>query len=128
MGPPLLNKRKRRQLLGNFHYLDREGKGRILYTDLVEAGFVDVEMMHELMAQYDKDEDGSHDPEEFLEMLCPFGCRARESVTKVVDKKGRGMTLVVRDSEVDVFRGWLLDADLERLGLAGMWTPPGGSE
>lgn len=109
--PPLLPKRRKRELLENFRDLDSEGTGLVPYNELVLAGLTDKDMMKELREKYDKDGNGTLDFEEFLEMLCPYGFRAHEEVTVAVNKEGDAMryaTCLCGDSR---FSGWFLEED-----------------
>merc|ERR1719174_3395075 len=78
--PPLLPRKKRKQLLENFHFLDQKSSGYITYQDLVDGGIIDDQMMKDLRSKYDRTGKGIIREDDFLEMLCPHGCRAHERV------------------------------------------------
>jgi len=81
--PPRLPKKKRRELIENFKYLDKHSRGRIAFTDLVSGGLVDEHMMKELSSKYDLSGDGILSQDVFLEMLCPYGVQAHDRVQRI---------------------------------------------
>eukprot|EP00746_Dinoflagellata_sp_MGD_P003167 gnl/MRDRNA2_/MRDRNA2_106158_c0_seq1.p1 gnl/MRDRNA2_/MRDRNA2_106158_c0~~gnl/MRDRNA2_/MRDRNA2_106158_c0_seq1.p1 ORF type:complete len:516 (+),score=101.78 gnl/MRDRNA2_/MRDRNA2_106158_c0_seq1:176-1723(+) len=109
--PPLLPKRKRRELYENFRWLDRAGTGKITYRDLVDSGLVDEEMAQDLMRKYDTDGSGDLDGEEFLELLCPNGYRAHSGVREAVDAHGAQLTYISNS----YFTGWTVEGAMESL-------------
>lgn len=109
--PPLLPKKKRRELYENFRYLDREGTGKITYRDLVDSGLVDEEMAQDLMRRYDTDGSGDLDGEEFLELLCPNGYRAHAGVREAVDHHGAQLTYISNSW----FTGWTVEGAFESI-------------
>jgi len=118
--PPLLPDKKRRQLLGNFNYLDRRHQGLITYQDMVEAGFIDFEMMEELRLKHDQTGQGIIDEEDFLEMLCPCGCRAHENIKEMISRDDMQIRLVYIDARhldtgFDWAKCWLPDAAFQWL-------------
>lgn len=118
--PPLLPKKKRKQLLENFHFLDKRHCGHITYQDLVDGGLIDEQMMKDLKSKYDSTGKGIINQDDFLEMLCPHGCRAHEGVREMVSKDDKHIRLVYIDCRHlecghDEFSGWLLDADFQEL-------------
>lgn len=116
--PPLLPKKRRKELMENFHYLDRSRTGKISYSDLVDGGLVDWEMAMDLMEKYDTDGSGDLDSEEFLELLCPFGYRAHKNARSAIDDKGRQLAFIsntfftgwTTEGAFDSFPEWHLDA------------------
>lgn len=120
--PPLLAKKKRKQLLENFRFLDKENRGVIAYTALVDGGLVDEELMHALRVKYDHHNRGFLDENDFLEMLCPYGCRAHEQVRRMVSTDDKLIQLVTCDVQhlhcgFDSFSAWLLDNDLQSIRM-----------
>lgn len=109
--PKLLPKRKRHELLENFKWLDKNGKGIISYNDLVDGGLMDEETANELMQKYDTDGSGDLDAQEFLEMLCPHGYRAHQGSQRVMDHEGRLITHVHKND----FAGWMFEDDANSL-------------
>jgi len=109
--PPLLPRRRRRELLENFRDLDNEGKGLVPYTELVLNGLADEDMMKELREKYDKDGNGTLDFEEFLEMLCPYGFRAHEEVKVAITKEGDAMRFATCMCGENRFSGWFMEPD-----------------
>lgn len=107
--PALLPRRKKKELVENFRWLDKEKKGVISYSDLVDSGLVDEQTANELMAKYDTDQSGDLDEDEFMEMLCPNGYRAHSKVTQAVDEHGRGLTFLKNE----YFCGWTLEGALD---------------
>jgi len=118
--PPLLPKKKHRQLLENFKFVDKQRRGHITYQDLTDSGLIDEEMMNDLRTRYDRSGQGIINQEDFLEMLCPFGCRAHDGVKEMLVEDEVLIRLVYIDSRhlkcgVDQFKGWLRDRDLQVL-------------
>jgi len=120
--PPRLPKKKRRQLLENFIYLDKLHTGVISFFDLVSGGLVDEFMMSELQSHYDLSGRGILSQDVFLEMLCPYGFRAHERVRRVVTEDGSTIVKVEVDCTSfnidhdvpDLITGWILESDLGR--------------
>merc|ERR1711957_629872 len=83
--PPRLPKKRRKELLENFHYLDKAHRGLITFTDLMTGGLVDEQMMKELSSKYDLNGEGILSEDVFLEMLCPYGYQAHERVQFIVN-------------------------------------------
>jgi Ca2+-binding EF-hand superfamily protein len=122
--PPMLPDKKRKQLLGNFNFLDRNStlgqQGLITYQDMMEAGFIDSEMMEELRAKHDQNGQGVINEQDFLEMLCPYGCRAHEDIKEMINKDDMQIRLVYLDARqldtgFDWGKCWLLDSDFQWL-------------
>jgi len=115
--PPLrlLPARRRQELIENFRHMDRNCVGSVTYEDLVNQGLVDAKMARELRDQYDLDGIGSLNCLEFLEMLCPYGYRAHETVKYAIDKSGQGVSFVACSCGDLSFAGWLFDKDLVAL-------------
>jgi len=117
--PPLISKKKRRQLLENFNYLDTEKHGIIKYQDMWDGGLVDEPMMNELRAKYDRTGRGTINQDEFLEMLCPFGRRAHERVAEMHISEEEVIQKVYIDcgelDEHEDFSGWLLGEHVQML-------------
>merc|ERR1711988_1865182 len=67
--PPMLSKKKRRELLENFNFIDKDKSGRITYQDLVDNGLIEHEMAVDLRSKYDYNGRGVLDQSDFLEML-----------------------------------------------------------
>merc|ERR1719324_1409183 len=105
--PPLLPRRKRRELLENFQNLDREGRGFIETTDIVDSGLMDEEMASDFLRRYDSDGSGHLGDHEFLEMCCPHGFRAHKEVKNSSDAQGQPLKLI----EEGLFTGWLQESD-----------------
>lgn len=111
--PPILSKKRRRELVENFKALDKSNEGTIPYTDLVDAGLVDQDSMLQMRQEHDINSDGMIDVKEFLTIFCPYGMRAHEGVLQTVDKNGQAMSLVYCQCGDHEFHGWLLDSQLE---------------
>jgi Ca2+-binding EF-hand superfamily protein len=115
--PPLLPKRKRRQLLENFVYLDSNHEGKIAYLDLVNGGLVDMDLMLTLIEMYDHGGHGTISQDVFLEMLCPYGFVAHERITRMLSAED---TIVCKVHVIcptyvhQEVSGWISEADLER--------------
>lgn len=97
--PPLLPKKKRRELLENFNFVDKRGRGLITYTDLVDGGLVEEQMMNEMMLKHDRGTNGVIDQDHFLEMLCPFGFRAHQRVKVMQNKDDKTIRFVYIDTD-----------------------------
>lgn len=118
--PPPLPKKKRKQLLENFNYLDKERVGFISYSEMVEAELVDEHLKNDLQAKYDCSGRGILDADDFLEMLCPFGFQAHDRVTKIVTADDTAIYKIHVDCRHlpcgnDEFVGWIPEAELRRL-------------
>lgn len=109
--PPLLPKRKRRELIENFRWINKENKGTISYQDLVDSGLVDSKMADDLMSKYDLDGSNDLDCNEFLELLCPNGYRAHADATQAVDKKGNQLCHMKNE----YFEGWVVEGAFDNL-------------
>jgi len=109
--PPMLPRRKRKELVENFQYIDHHRKGQVRYHDMVEAGLVEHAIVVELQKQYDRGGDGMLDCEEFVEMLCPYGYRAHEGVRQAILLDGQCMSKVTCEVGRHRFSGWLMDKD-----------------
>eukprot|EP00929_Paragymnodinium_shiwhaense_P079612 TRINITY_DN4149_c1_g1_i2.p1 TRINITY_DN4149_c1_g1~~TRINITY_DN4149_c1_g1_i2.p1 ORF type:complete len:543 (-),score=74.44 TRINITY_DN4149_c1_g1_i2:396-2024(-) len=105
--PPLLPKKRLRELESNFKHVDSKGLGSVKYSALVDCGLVDLENAMVLKARYDRDGDGYLDKLEFLEMVCPFGFRAHKRVTTGMNADGSVVLLCESKDEAYPFKGWL---------------------
>jgi len=106
---PVLPAKRRHVLLNSFKGLDRSGENLPPYEALVEAELVNEEICMFLQEQYDKDGSGTFTFEVFLEILCPYGFRAHEGVTKAVTDEGVRLKWVTCPCGELVFTGWLSD-------------------
>lgn len=118
--PPPLPRKVKKELLENFHFLDRRGEGFITYDDLVRGGLIDYEMMAELQEKYGKKDSEILNQDDFLEMLCPYGYRAHDQVTELANKQDQLLRKVFVDCRhlrvgLKEFKAWLLDSDFQRL-------------
>lgn len=100
--PPLLPRRKRREILENFPRLKFGPSGRIGFRDLVESSLVDEVTMRSLWEFGEKRESISE--EDLLEMLCPNGYRAHPNAKSAVDRNGQLLMHVTNE----FFSGWLV--------------------
>lgn len=116
--PPLLAKKRQKELTASFNELDKEGVGKVPYPLLVQdgkGGFVDEAMVAVLQKKYDRDRSGHFDLDAFLEMMCPPGRRAHPRVRSVVCKDGRALRFVEWAASSLSFEGWLRVEDFEVL-------------
>merc|ERR1712187_81176 len=101
--------------------------GDITYESLVEADFVDREMMQELRGKYDQHGSGRLQLQGFLEMLCPCGFRPNLDALKVVDEDGRHMSLVYATLPGGIdLSAWFFDDDVCKIPkdlLDFVWVP-----
>lgn len=111
--PPLLSKRKRRELTENFRWINKENKEKISYNDLVDSGLVDSTTASYLMAKYDTDKSNDLDCNEFLELLCPNGYRAHVDAMQAVDKHGNQL----RRIKNKYFEGWTIEGAFDNLPI-----------
>jgi len=96
--PPLLPKRKRREILENFPMLE-EGQA-VTFQDLRESGLVEERTIKDL-----EDSSGGRGVTEgtILEMLCPNGYRALKEAKAASDSEGRPLEYVSNM----YFTGWI---------------------
>jgi len=114
--PPLMSNRRLASLEENFRILDRCGTGSINYEAMVNAGFIDNELMKRLKSQYDTSGDGKLCMQEFLEMSCPAGSRPNSVARTVVTKDGQTLSLLTADFQFGGhFSGWFFKDDLVKL-------------
>jgi len=119
--PPVLPKKKRRQLLENFYYLDKESRGVIQYMDLMSGGLVDSEMMKELQEMHDPSGSGHLSQDVFLEMLCPYGFLAHERVQRIATTDDQLIVHCYVDCQPEFHlgyhevSGWILESEMDRL-------------
>eukprot|EP00747_Dinoflagellata_sp_TGD_P211832 gnl/TRDRNA2_/TRDRNA2_85013_c0_seq1.p1 gnl/TRDRNA2_/TRDRNA2_85013_c0~~gnl/TRDRNA2_/TRDRNA2_85013_c0_seq1.p1 ORF type:complete len:486 (-),score=101.52 gnl/TRDRNA2_/TRDRNA2_85013_c0_seq1:315-1772(-) len=111
--PPLLPKRKRRQILDNFPQLER---GPIRFYDFMTSGLVDIDTAREIREQYAMELNDELSEELLLEMLCPNGYRAHANVKTAVDGEGRTLQYISNQD----FSGWVVASTVakwnERIG------------
>jgi len=100
--PPLLPRRKRREVIENFPLL--EAGQTITFQDLVESGLVDEATSRDLRDQYDRDGSSRISEDLLLEMLCPNGYRSHPDAHTAIDKMGRPLLYV----ENGIFTGWIV--------------------
>lgn len=103
--PPLLSKRKRREILENFPALQGSPTGKVSFQELLESGFVDEVTLKGLREHFERV--GPWDlltERDLLEMMCPRGYRAHVDVRTAVDLQGRPLVWVSNK----YFTGWLL--------------------
>lgn len=104
--PPLLNKKKQRQILENFPTLNWEEVTEVSFAELIEKSLLDVEILRGLNQLEEKSGNSDKVTEKrLLEMFCPRGYRAHRDVRSAVDKKGNVLGFV----ENEFFKGWLLE-------------------
>jgi len=111
--PPLLPKKKRRQVLENFPAIDKGGQ-EISFADLVDSGLVDESTAKDLRLQYDRSNTNRIDENLLLEMLCPNGYRAHPTVKTCTDSEGQPLVYV----ENGLFTGWVTAAKAFKWDLA----------
>jgi Ca2+-binding EF-hand superfamily protein len=116
--PPRLPRKKKRQLLENFNFLDKHQQGFITFNDLVEADLVDDSMQHELQLKYDRSGKGILEADLFLEMLCPYGFQAHDRVKRITMEDDRVVHKVCVDCRdlpcsYDQMVGWIPEDDLK---------------
>jgi len=101
--PPLLPKKKAREILENFP-VDKRYSGGITYQDLLDSGVADAQTAQELWVAYGEEGDKTLviSEQTLLEMLCPNGFRAHAGVTRAVDKAGKPLIHVSNE----YFEGW----------------------
>lgn len=111
--PPLLPKRKRREVLENFPAIDKGGQ-EISFEDLVDSGLVDESTAKDFRQQYDRSNSNRIDENLLLEMLCPNGYRAHPTVKTCADSEGQPLVHV----ENGFFTGWVAAAKAFKWDLA----------
>lgn len=109
--PPLIPRRRQKELVDNFQHLDGTRSGRISYSDLVDAGLGNRETVAELQKKHDLAGNGTLDCREFVQMFCPHGFRADEDVKQAVMQGGQSMSIVTCEVGRYSFEGWLMDQD-----------------
>merc|ERR1712070_1293414 len=109
--PPILPKRKRKELIENFQYIDHHRVGHVHFDEMAAAGLVEQAIVWELQKKYDRRGDAMLDCDEFVEMLCPYGYRAHEDVRQAVLIDGQCMSKVTCEVGRHKFAGWLMDRD-----------------
>jgi len=100
--PPLLPKRKRREVLENFPVIDKQREG-ITFEELVDSGLVDESIAKDLRLQHDRYNCNRIDEPLLLEMLCPNGYRAHRSVKTCSDATGQPLIHV----SSGFYTGWV---------------------
>lgn len=104
--PPLLPKRKRRQIMENFPKVDWSKTQKVTFQELLESAYVDEATMKGLREHFERL--GPWDlisEQDLLEMLCPTGYRAHEGVRTAVDRQGRPLVHVSNA----FYTGWLVE-------------------
>lgn len=99
--PPLLPRRKRREVIENFPSI--EIGETIIFQDLVDSGLIDESMAKDLREQYDRDGTGRITEDLLLEMLCPNGYRSHPDAQTAIDKYGQPLLYVSNG----IFKGWI---------------------
>lgn len=96
--PPLLSNDQQEGLSENFRAYDRDASGTVSINELIYAGLI-TEEMECVFREFDQDNNGMLDAEEFLQMLCPCGYRAEESSRSCFDEEGKRLILDDSDPE-----------------------------
>eukprot|EP00747_Dinoflagellata_sp_TGD_P210556 gnl/TRDRNA2_/TRDRNA2_83821_c0_seq1.p1 gnl/TRDRNA2_/TRDRNA2_83821_c0~~gnl/TRDRNA2_/TRDRNA2_83821_c0_seq1.p1 ORF type:complete len:620 (+),score=101.24 gnl/TRDRNA2_/TRDRNA2_83821_c0_seq1:253-2112(+) len=116
--PPLLSKRKRRQVLENFPQLCKSRNSTMKFSDFMLSGIIDDDKAQELLEQFGKSEYDEITEDDILEMLCPNGYRAHANAKMAVDTDGRSLTFISNNT----FQGWVETSTAtkwnERVGLS----------
>lgn len=101
--PPLLTKKKRREIIENFPFHDFS-RGGISFQELLESGLADPATAKELWTTYAGDDHPKVRLSEarLLEMLCPNGYRAHPAVQSAVGRDGQQLVLTSNE----FFKGW----------------------
>merc|ERR1719235_2827170 len=85
--PPLIDDEIRERLIKEFNLLDTDGSGMITIYEFIE-GSISKETARQIVESTDQDSDGMISTLEFLEMMCPPGCRPHARSTKVLEVDG----------------------------------------
>jgi len=97
--PPLLSKKKCREILENFTNVREEG---ISFHDLLESGVADRGVAAELWEEFGDRDSTRITKSQLLEMLCPNGFRAHSDVRRAIDRDGRQLVHISNE----YFEGW----------------------
>jgi hypothetical protein len=102
--PPLLPKRKKREVLENFPTIDQgDQNSYVTFEELVDSGLVDHSMARDLRRQHDRGNTNRIHEALLLEMLCPNGYRAHRDVKTCSDPSGEPLVYV----SSGIYTGWV---------------------
>jgi len=118
--PPLLSDDQRDGLAENFRVYDKKQHGAVSITELIMAGLI-TEEMHALFREFDTDNNGMLDAEEFPQMLCPCGYRAERGSRACFDEEGQRLILDDSDPEFPFWKRF--DIETSQRDLDG-WIHP----
>lgn len=100
--PPLLPKKKRREILENFPSMAEDTKFGVSFAELIESGVVTEPTASELWHEYNVEGAYRITELQLLEMLCPNGFRAHEDVRRSVSLDGKQLLYINNE----FFEGW----------------------
>lgn len=99
--PPLLRQGEVDELKAVFRHYDDEGNGELTFDRLVEIGIIARDQIQDFRREWDLNQNGVLDMNEFLDMMCPTGYRANKESRVSTLKDGSRIWL---DETVDYWR------------------------
>merc|ERR1712232_1017068 len=99
--PPVLTKAEVESLEALFDCFDENHNGRVSFAELCEKGLASEDQCEAYQRDFDHDDSGDFDFQEFLDMMCPLGYRG--SLNSAIGTLQDG-TKVMYDPDVDYWR------------------------